>query len=81
MFIAHSTTLYKFPAFVFKVYIVKILQHMEAWPQNYPVCVHAEGRTVASILMIAHLASRPVHVCHVSSKEEILLIRAAKSKV
>lgn len=46
-----------------------------------PVCVHAEGQTTAAVLMTAHLASQPIHVCHVARKEEVLLIRSAKEKV
>lgn len=43
--------------------------------------MHAESRTVAAVLMMAHLAGRPIHVCHVARREEILVIRAAKAKV
>ncbi|XP_069989210.1 multifunctional protein CAD isoform X7 [Penaeus vannamei] len=56
------------------------LKHLESWPAHIPVCVHAEARTMAAALMTASLASRPIHVCHVARKEEILLIRAAKAK-
>ena len=31
--------------------------------------------------MMAHLAGRPIHVCHIALKEEVLLIRSAKEKV
>lgn len=56
------------------------LKHLESWPSHLPVCVHAEGRTTAAALMMAHLAARPLHVCHVALREEILLIRSAKEK-
>ncbi|XP_066960303.1 multifunctional protein CAD isoform X3 [Macrobrachium rosenbergii] len=56
------------------------LKHLESWPSHLPVCVHAEGRTTAAALMMAQLAGRPLHVCHIARKEEILLIRAAKAK-
>lgn len=45
-----------------------------------PIVAHAEKQTVAAILMVAQLYQRPVHVCHVAKKEEILIIRAAKQK-
>ncbi|XP_045107647.1 CAD protein-like isoform X4 [Portunus trituberculatus] len=56
------------------------LKHLESWPAHLPVCVHAEGQTTAAALMMAHLAGRPIHVCHVALKEEVLLIRSAKEK-
>lgn len=67
----------KFPSLNF----VFLNQHLESWPSHLPVCVHAEGRTTAAALMMAHLAARPLHVCHVALREEILLIRSAKEKV
>ncbi|XP_042221309.1 CAD protein-like [Homarus americanus] len=60
--------------------VPKAKKHFESWPSNVPVCVHAEGRTTAAALMMAHLAACPVHVCHVALREEILLIRSAKDK-
>ena len=51
------------------------------WPHKFPICVHAEGQTTAAVLFLASLYNRPVHVCHVARKEEILLIKAAKDKV
>lgn len=36
-----------------------------------PIVAHAEKQTVAAILMVAQLYQRPVHICHVSSKEEV----------
>ncbi|XP_076067925.1 carbamoyl-phosphate synthetase 2, aspartate transcarbamylase, and dihydroorotase rudimentary isoform X2 [Oratosquilla oratoria] len=56
------------------------LKHLESWPRSMPVCVHAEGRTTAAVLLLAQLAGRSVHVCHVARKEEVLIIRAAKAK-
>lgn len=56
------------------------LKHLESWPAHLPVCVHAEGQTTAAALMMAHLAGRPIHVCHVALREEVLLIRSAKEK-
>ncbi|KAF2368744.1 Aspartate carbamoyltransferase [Trinorchestia longiramus] len=57
-------------------------QHLESWPQHLPVCAHAEGPTAAAVIMAAQLCPhpRPLHVCHVATKQEINLIRAAKEK-
>ncbi|MEX1143495.1 MAG: amidohydrolase family protein [Anaerolineales bacterium] len=54
--------------------------HFAAWPKQAPLCVHAEGKTLAAAILFASLHDRPIHLCHVSRREEILLIRAAKEK-
>ncbi|PVD23792.1 hypothetical protein C0Q70_17066 [Pomacea canaliculata] len=56
------------------------IKHFEHWPRNIPICAHAEGATTAAILFIADLFQRPVHICHVARKAEILVVRAAKEK-
>jgi carbamoyl-phosphate synthase/aspartate carbamoyltransferase/dihydroorotase len=56
-------------------------QHFAHWPSNVPLCVHAESKTCAAAILIAALHNRPVHICHISLREEIELIRAAKQKV
>lgn len=55
-------------------------KHLTNWPKKYPLCVHAEGQTTAAILLLANLHNRPIHICHVARKEEILIIKAAKEK-
>lgn len=57
-----------------------IRRHVENWPNSRPLAVHAEGRSLAAMLLLARLVERPVHICHVSRKDEILLIRAAREK-
>jgi carbamoyl-phosphate synthase/aspartate carbamoyltransferase/dihydroorotase len=52
--------------------------HFAAWPRSRPIAAHAEGRSLALLLLLGHLYGRPVHVCHVSRRDEILLIRAAR---
>lgn len=54
--------------------------HVSNWPSDRPLVAHAEGRSLAAILFFAALLERSVHICHVSRREEILLIRAAKEK-
>uniref|UniRef100_A0A3Q4BKN8 Multifunctional protein CAD n=1 Tax=Mola mola TaxID=94237 RepID=A0A3Q4BKN8_MOLML len=56
------------------------MEHFEKWPKQKPIVAHAEKQTVAAILMVAQLYQRPVHICHVAKKEEILIIQAAKQK-
>jgi carbamoyl-phosphate synthase/aspartate carbamoyltransferase/dihydroorotase len=54
--------------------------HVARWPLDRPLAAHAEGRSMAALLLLATLHERPVHLCHVSRREEILLIRAAKER-
>lgn len=54
--------------------------HFEKWPKHKPVAVHAEARSLAAVLFMASLYDRPIHVCHVSKREEILMIRKAKGR-
>lgn len=53
--------------------------HLSAWPADAPICSHSEGRTLAAMILMAQITRRPVHFCHVSQKEEIELIKAAKA--
>lgn len=57
-----------------------LVEHAARWPKDSPLLAHAEGHHVASVILAAHLAGRSVHICHVSRKDEIELIRRAKEK-
>ena len=52
--------------------------HLEAWPHDAPLAVHAEQRTLGTLLFMAGVVGRPVHVCHVSRADEIEMIRRAR---
>jgi carbamoyl-phosphate synthase / aspartate carbamoyltransferase / dihydroorotase len=54
--------------------------HIGSWPKHRPIAAHAEGRSLAAVLAIAAVVDRPIHICHVSRRDEILLIRAAKER-
>jgi carbamoyl-phosphate synthase/aspartate carbamoyltransferase/dihydroorotase len=56
------------------------IPHFERYPKEYPIVVHSESRTMAAAILFAALYERPVHIAHISLKEEILLIKAAKEK-
>lgn len=56
------------------------LAHFAAWPKDLPIVAHAEGRSLAAVILLAALYDRPVHLAHVSLREEILIIRSAKEK-
>jgi dihydroorotase len=55
-------------------------RYYRAWPGGKPIAVHAEGRTVADILALVRLYRKPTHFCHISTAEEISLLREAKAE-
>jgi carbamoyl-phosphate synthase/aspartate carbamoyltransferase/dihydroorotase len=57
-----------------------VMDSCQTWPDTRPVAVHAEGFMLASAIALAHVSGRRLHCCHVSRREEILLIRAAKGR-
>lgn len=56
------------------------MEHFARWPASMPIVAHSEGRSMAAVLLMADIYRRPVHIAHVSLREEILLIRAAKER-
>ena len=56
------------------------MTHFAQWPGDMPIAVHAEGRTLAAMIAFASLYDRPVHLCHISRRDEVLLIRKAKEQ-
>jgi len=54
--------------------------HFEKYPKQYPIVVHAESRSMAAAILFAAIYDRPVHIAHISSREEVLLIKAAKQR-
>lgn len=55
-------------------------EHFRNWPADLPIVAHAEGRNLAAVILLAALHDRPVHIAHVSLREEILLIKAARER-
>ncbi len=54
--------------------------HFKSWPKDSPIVAHSESRSMAAILLMAVLYDRPVHIAHISLKEEVLLLKAAKER-
>jgi len=54
--------------------------HFENWPKSMPMVVHSESRSMAAAILFAAIYDRPVHIAHISLKEEVLLIKAAKER-
>ncbi|CAG4909774.1 unnamed protein product [Colias eurytheme] len=55
-------------------------KHLQNWPKKFPICAHAEREKTGAIILMASLLDRPIHICHVARKEEILIIKAAKER-
>ena len=54
--------------------------HFANYPKEYPIVLHSESRTMAAGILFAALYDRPVHIAHISLREEVLLIKAAKER-
>ena len=52
--------------------------HFEKFPRQYPIVVHSESRSMAAAMLFSAIHDRPVHIAHISLKEEVLLIKVAK---
>lgn len=55
-------------------------RHLETWPQDRPLVVHAERASLGAVLLMADWLGRPVHVCHLSRRDELLLVARARDR-
>lgn len=60
--------------------VAAVTNHFGAWPSSKPLITDAKGTDLASILLLASLHSRNIHVMSVTSKEDISLIALSKEK-
>ena len=56
------------------------MPHFQNYPNESPLVLHSESRTMAAGILFAAIYDRPVHIAHISLKEEVLLIKAAKER-
>lgn len=54
--------------------------HFQTFPKDLPIVAHSESRSMAAAILFAALYDRPLHIAHISLKEEVLLIKAAKER-
>lgn len=52
----------------------------EAWPSNQPILLHCEGETMPMAFDVIRKTKKNTHIAHVSSKEELSQIIAAKNE-
>ena len=57
-----------------------LLTCFRSWPRHLPIAMHAEKQSVAVGIGLAAAFGRHVHFCHVSRREEIVLIDYAKKR-
>jgi carbamoyl-phosphate synthase/aspartate carbamoyltransferase/dihydroorotase len=55
-------------------------EHFQHWPKHLPIVAHSESRSMAAVILMAAIYDRPIHIAHVSLKEEIMLIKAARER-
>lgn len=57
-----------------------IASHFASWPVDKPIVTDAKRNDLASILLLASLHNRKVHITDVRTKEDVQLIRLSKEK-
>ncbi len=57
-----------------------LMDHFKSWPGDKPIAAHAEGLSTAVAIGLAQLYDKRLHICHVSRKAEIELVRQAKER-
>ncbi|KAG5305502.1 carbamoyl-phosphate synthase [Histoplasma capsulatum G186AR] len=60
--------------------VATVTSHFASWPTNKPIITDAKATDLASILLLASLHNRNIHVMSVTSKEDIGLIALSKEK-
>ncbi|KAI2686268.1 hypothetical protein CBS147355_1755 [Penicillium roqueforti] len=60
--------------------VATVTNHFSSWPSSKPLITDAKSNDLASILLLASLHSRNIHVMSVTSKEDISLIALSKEK-
>ena len=55
-------------------------EHFQNWPRELPIVAHSESCSMAAVILMAAIYNRPVHIAHISLKEEVLLIKAARER-
>ncbi|KAK6381513.1 Carbamoyl-phosphate synthase [Exophiala oligosperma] len=60
--------------------VATVTAHFGTWPEYKPIVTDAKTTDLASILLLASLHDRKVHVMNVTSKDDISLIALSKEK-
>ncbi|RDB22075.1 Protein pyrABCN [Hypsizygus marmoreus] len=57
-----------------------VAAHFTSWPVDKPIVTDAKGSDLASVLLLASLHSRSVHVTDIQTNDDLLLISLSKAK-
>lgn len=58
---------------------IKLLENVfQAWKSEKPILVHAEGGQLKMAIALGKQFNRNLHVCHISLKEEVIMVKKAK---
>ena len=60
--------------------VATITSHFSSWPVNKPIITDARTTDLASVLLLASLHNRKLHITSVSTEDDINLISLGKSK-
>ncbi|TDL24366.1 carbamoyl-phosphate synth [Rickenella mellea] len=60
--------------------LAAVASHFAAWPMEKPIISDAKGSDLASLLLLASLHNRTVHITDVRRRDDLLLISLSKSK-
>ena len=60
--------------------VAAVTAHFEAWPTHKPIVTDAKTTDLASLLLLASLHSRRIHVTNVTTRDDIHLIALGKEK-
>jgi dihydroorotase-like cyclic amidohydrolase len=56
------------------------MEHFSRWPGQTPIVTHSESRSMGAALLMSQMYDKPIHIAHISLREEVLLIKAAKER-
>ena len=57
-----------------------VAAHFASWPSDKPIVTDAKGADLASVLLLASLHNRSLHITDVQSKGDLMLIQLSKAK-
>ncbi|KAI1258843.1 carbamoyl-phosphate synthase [Xylariaceae sp. FL1019] len=60
--------------------VAAVTAHFESWPTHKPIVTDAKTTDLASLLLLASLHNRRIHVTSVTTKDDIRLIALSKEK-
>ncbi|KAL1901872.1 Carbamoyl-phosphate synthase [Sporothrix stenoceras] len=60
--------------------VAAVTAHFEAWPTHKPIVTDAKTTDLASLLLLASLHNRRIHVTNVTSRDDVRLIALSKEK-